>query len=957
MLALSITLGATAGATAAVETAGYSDFSYSYSGVSKPTGEKPQSKLWFNDGRWWGSLFNRAAGVYRIYWLDTTTQTWIDTGTGLDNRPDTQADCMWDAASGKLYIASGGASKDAVLYRYSYNSANKQYSLDAGFPVTIRPGGAETIVLDKDATGQLWVTYVKSSQVYINFSNGSDSVWGAPVKLNPAGTKSTVSSDDISSLITVNNKVIVLWSNQTDKSFYYAYHNDADPDTTWSGGLAARDPNGAALADDHINLKSLQADASGNIFAVVKTSINSTSASSPQIILLVAKRQANGSYTWQPPAMVSSGAQNQTRAILLIDTEHRTLNVFTANEGGGSIYHKQASIDNIQFPSGYGNPFISSSTYTSINDASSTKQNLNSSTGLVVLASDDSKKWYLHNYLSLGGSQPPADTTPPTVVSTTPASNATNVSPGASVTATFSEPLNASTVTNANFTLSGPAGAVAANVTYNSGSNSATLQPASALAAGASYTAQLSGVKDLAGNSLASIYSWSFTTAQTAPPGTTFSFGPVADTYVSQASPGSNYAANSQLQAVGGGSSNSSAKQIYIRFDVSGLPAGASVSSARLRLYVTNASTSGGTINAISNAGWAENITWNTKPTIDGAQLAVLGAVAVNTAIEVDLGGAINGNGSYSFAITLPSANTNTLGYASRENSAAGNRPQLVVATGGTAPADTTPPTVSATTPANASSDVSTNASVTATFSEPLDASTVTNANFTLSGPAGAVAANVTYNSGSNSATLQPASALAAGASYTAQLSGVKDLAGNSLASTYSWSFTTAQAGPPGATFSFGPVADTFVVQNGSTSYAAKTELQAVGGSTVKEIYIRFDVIGLPAGASVSSAKLRLYVTNDSTSGGIVQSMSNTAWAESVTWNFNKPEIDGPVLATIGAVAINTPIEVNLGGAITGNGSYSFGIKLPSNITNTVGYASREHSTSGNRPQLVITTT
>jgi hypothetical protein len=37
--------------------------------------------------------------------------------------------------------------------------------------------------------------------------------------------------------------------------------------------------------------------------------------------------------------------------------------------------------------------------------------------------------------------------------------------------------------------------------------------------------------------------------------------------------------------------------------------------------------------------------------------------------------------GAYSFAITLPTANTNTLGYASKEASTTANRPQLIVTT------------------------------------------------------------------------------------------------------------------------------------------------------------------------------------------------------------------------------------------------------------------------------------
>ena len=230
-------------------------------------------------------------------------------------------------------------------------------------------------------------------------------------------------------------------------------------------------------------------------------------------------------------------------------------------------------------------------------------------------------------------------------------------------------------------------------------------------------------MKDLAGNTLAATYSWTFNTAAAAPPGTSFTFGPVADTYVSQASPTSNYATNNQLQVVGG---SNSAKQVFFRFNVSGLPTGAAVSSAKLRLYVTNDSTSGGVFNTISNTSWAENITWIIKPPIDGPVLATLGAAALNTTVDVDLTSAISGNGTYSFAISLPSANTNTLAYASREYSTVANRPQLLVTTSGAAPPDITPPTVSSATPINSAANVNTGTSVTATFSEPVDASTVT---------------------------------------------------------------------------------------------------------------------------------------------------------------------------------------------------------------------------------------
>ena len=149
-------------------TVGYRDFSFAASGVSAPTGEKPQSKLWFHDGIWWGSFFNKTAQEYRIYRFDWATQSWGDTGTPLDERNSSKADALWDG--GRLYVASAGPSSatsgdSARILRYSYDAATKRYALDSGFPVTVTSGGVETIVLDKDSTGKLWVTYTQASKV------------------------------------------------------------------------------------------------------------------------------------------------------------------------------------------------------------------------------------------------------------------------------------------------------------------------------------------------------------------------------------------------------------------------------------------------------------------------------------------------------------------------------------------------------------------------------------------------------------------------------------------------------------------------------------------------------------------------------------------------------------------------------------------------------------------------
>lgn len=104
----------------------------------------------------------------------------------------------------------------------------------------------------------------------------------------------------------------------------------------------------------------------------------------------------------------------------------------------------------------------------------------------------------------------PCETTPPTVASTSPANNATEVATNSAVTATFDEALKASTITTETFKVSGVTGTVA----YDSATNTATFTPSSVLGNNETYTATVTtGVKDRALNNMAADYTWSFTTA------------------------------------------------------------------------------------------------------------------------------------------------------------------------------------------------------------------------------------------------------------------------------------------------------------------------------------------------------------------------------------------------------------------------------------------------------------
>ncbi|MFY9976409.1 MAG: N,N-dimethylformamidase beta subunit family domain-containing protein, partial [Chromatiaceae bacterium] len=111
-----------------------------------------------------------------------------------------------------------------------------------------------------------------------------------------------------------------------------------------------------------------------------------------------------------------------------------------------------------------------------------------------------------------------SDTTPPTVVATTPSDGAIDVFTGSVVSAEFSEAMDEGTITNGTFELRDAGNTlVAASVSYEAASQTATLTPSSALAAATTYTMRVlggtAGVTDLAGNALAADLTWSFTTA------------------------------------------------------------------------------------------------------------------------------------------------------------------------------------------------------------------------------------------------------------------------------------------------------------------------------------------------------------------------------------------------------------------------------------------------------------
>jgi hypothetical protein len=127
--------------------------------------------------------------------------------------------------------------------------------------------------------------------------------------------------------------------------------------------------------------------------------------------------------------------------------------------------------------------------------------------------------------ISIGGTGSGGDTTPPTITSTSPLNGATGIAVSTTATATFSEPLDPTSVTAAAFTLrtSGNV-SVAGIVSYDNTTFTATFTPSAALPANTAITATVvggtGGVRDVAGNPLAANAVWTFTTGNSAGSGT-----------------------------------------------------------------------------------------------------------------------------------------------------------------------------------------------------------------------------------------------------------------------------------------------------------------------------------------------------------------------------------------------------------------------------------------------------
>jgi|GEM_PF-522117 len=587
------------------------------------------------------------------------------------------------------------------------------------------------------------------------------------------------------------------------------------------------------------------------------------------------------------------------------------------------------------------------------------------------------------------------DNTPPSVTSVNPAANETGVGQAILPAAAFSEPLSAATVTSGTVELrDGTGQLVPATISYEGtsqlGDNLVRITPQSPFSYGTVYTITLkggsSGIKDVAGNAMASDYSWSFTTMFDVTPPQVTQVSPLSGATGVALSLTASATFSEALQAA-----SVSNATVEIRDAANTLiAAGIAYNAAANQIVITPVDSlnylttytitiKGGSAGVkdvagnslVSDYSWSFTSVADLVPPVITSVLPVNGASAVlpNAALYAQVGEALDAATVSNNTVELRDA-ANALVTAVISYDAANKRIVITPAvaltystnytvlvksgTGGIkdlagnglasdyswsfttmAEPDVTPPAVNTVTPANGATGVLRNILPSIVFSEPIDQASLQNA-ITLTAPGNTpVSFTLTYNNATRTATLTPVSLLEYNTAYAIVVksgtSGVKDLAGNALAIDYSWNFTTLADVVAPAVTSTVPAdgaSNVSVATAIRISFSEPLNAATVSGSTVS---LR-GLLGLPVTATISydAAQQTIVVTPASNLSYLigysvvvntgVKDLADNALGSNYTLNFTTEsflDLTPPQVTSVspanGATAIsaNTTIQVS----------------------------------------------
>jgi hypothetical protein len=492
------------------------------------------------------------------------------------------------------------------------------------------------------------------------------------------------------------------------------------------------------------------------------------------------------------------------------------------------------------------------------------------------------------------------DTSPPLVSFVSPTPGATSTPLNTKILATFSKAMDPSTVSTSTFALKHGTTSTPGAVTY--AGVTATFVPTGNLVAGTVYTASITnGAKDSMGHALAANFVWSFTT------GTVIDTTPPRVSFTSPASAATGTPVNTQILATFSkamdpatlttttfiltqGANSVSGAVSYAGQTATFVPSSNLASSTAYTATITSGAKDLGGNALQANFVWtfatgqAPDTTLprvtSTSPVADATDVAVNRDISVTFSEPMDPSTVtvssfvlsqgttpVSGLVTYAGLTAVFNAGSDfapdtayTVMITTGAQDLAGNALQANFGWGfrtGSAP-DTIAPTVTSTSPA-AGGVAALSSDILGTFSEAMDASSITVSSFIVVQGTTPVSGLVSY--AGLTATFDPASDLAADTTYTATLTtDSRDLAGNALASNFVWSFTTGSSACGqlpvnlGSASGFAVVAGSTVTNTGGTIVTGDVALSP--GS---------DVVGFPPGSIVGT----LHVADTAAAGAM----------------------------------------------------------------------------------------
>ena len=469
----------------------------------------------------------------------------------------------------------------------------------------------------------------------------------------------------------------------------------------------------------------------------------------------------------------------------------------------------------------------------------------------------------------------------PIVVSTVPTNGATGVALNTSISATFNEAIDSTTLSSNTFFVKQGNTNVAGTISY--AGMTAIFTPASTLLPNTVYTGTVTtGIKDKARNSPKASYVWTFTTGvapDTIPP-RVISTDPnngdsnvlITKTINAIFSKVMNPATiNATTFTLRQGTTAVTGLVTYIGNTASFVP---STSLAYNTTYTATITT--GAKDMAGNA-LVNNYIWSfttglapadaTPPTVistDPANASI--GVVISKVISANFSEAMNPTTINTSTFLLSQGTTPIAGTVTYSGTTASFSPNSLLTpntlytatittgakdlagnglvsnyvfsfTTGLSTADVTPPIVVSTDPPNAAIGVSLSKIIAATFSEAMNPSTINSSTFLLSQGTTPVAGTVAYSG--TTATFTPNVNLLPNTLYTATITtGAKDIAGNALVANYTWTFTTGitiiTAPPLGSVALFGAFGGSAGITNqGLNTVINNGSIGTTGASTL----------------------------------------------------------------------------------------------------------------------------